>query len=200
MALTHARASVFGYRSPRLLGGKPPSGSAPPAGHPGWNLLLLSKEDFQEEAPRCRHGAGTTPHPPLVRGIVWCSLSITSVVSFTCPRQTSPGPAHMSGPSGPCPPYNTPGQPADVRTLAVDSTTRCCLFCNGCCCLCCFQVYHHGPGMVRNNLRERVIVGCHASNPSVCFPAQGPTVHLPPTTTGPVQWNGPPPSPVSKDA
>lgn len=31
----------------------------------------------------------------------------------------------------------------------------------------------------------------------VYFPAQGPTVHPPPATTGPVQWNGPPPSPVS---
>eukprot|EP00066_Takifugu_rubripes_P027521 XP_011616787.1 PREDICTED: uncharacterized protein LOC105418635 isoform X1 [Takifugu rubripes] len=61
--------------------------------------------------------------------------------------QTSPSPAHTyvpSGPAGPCPPFNTPGQPGDM--------------------------YHHGPGM-------------------------GPTVHLPPTNTGPVQWNGPPPAP-----
>ncbi|XP_044042022.1 formin-A [Siniperca chuatsi] len=62
--------------------------------------------------------------------------------------QTTPDAVHHphSGPVGPCPTYNTPGQPG--------------------------AVYYHGLD-----------------------PSMGPTVHPPPSTTGPGQWNGPPPSP-----
>ncbi|KAL6110000.1 uncharacterized protein ACO6RY_19173 [Pungitius sinensis] len=62
--------------------------------------------------------------------------------------QCSPVAVHPppDGPVGPCPPYNTPGQPG--------------------------VAYYHGPD-----------------------PNMGPTSHPPPPTTGPGQWNGPPPSP-----
>lgn len=60
------------------------------------------------------------------QGVFYSSLSVDvdgCLVSFTCPCQTSPGTPHTyvpSGPAGPCPPYNTPGQPGAVRSLAVD--------------------------------------------------------------------------------
>lgn len=122
-------ASVFDRRSPWLLSGKPTSGSSPPAGHSSWNLLLLPKEDLQEEGHHRCHTAGRPAMGSGYRMLLLFlrrSSSINSFVSFTSPRQTSPSPAHTyvpSGPTGPCPPFNTPGQPGDVRTLAVDSTT-----------------------------------------------------------------------------
>lgn len=57
--------------------------------------------------------------------------------------------------------------------------------------LLCLQSDHPGPGTVHNYLRV------FYPDLSVCFMfAQ---VHPPPPSTGPVQWNGPPPSPVSTD-
>lgn len=61
-------------------------------------------------------------------------------------------------------------------------------------------MYYHGPSVVCNTgLLNSVNV---ESLPflwimSVCVPPQGPTVNPSPMTTGPGQWNGPPPSPVS---
>lgn len=170
--LWRKRASVFDSRSPRILRGKPASGSSPLAGHSGWNLLLLSKEDFQAESQHCCHSTGTPTSPAQIeeksktcdtpsfilcqvalwrairrqicpiciyttdstslshevnkQGVFYSSLSVDvdgCLVSFTCPCQTSPGTPHTyvpSGPAGPCPPYNTPGQPGAVRSLAVD--------------------------------------------------------------------------------
>lgn len=63
VVLWRKRASVFDSRSPRILRGKPASGSSPLAGHSGWNLLLLSKEDFQAESHHCCHSTGTPTSP-----------------------------------------------------------------------------------------------------------------------------------------
>lgn len=50
-------------RSTWLLGRKPSPGSPPPAGHSSWDLLLLSKEDFQEESRHDCHSAGKPTIP-----------------------------------------------------------------------------------------------------------------------------------------
>ncbi|KAM9857678.1 uncharacterized protein ACBR49_001290 [Aulostomus maculatus] len=77
-----------------------------------------------------------------------CRKKIFKKKATTATLQSSPERVHppTSGPAGPCPPYNSPGQ-AGVA-------------------------YYHGPN-----------------------PGMDPTVHPPPPTTGPGQWNGPQPSP-----